>query len=149
VGHCELLPREALAPMVEFQRARDARLALALLRGAGESGRAVLVAGNGHVRDGDVPALLERAGVARDAIVNVGLLEAGPEADVEADHFDFAFFTPEAEREDPCEALRERLGGRDAAVPGPSVAIGQGRPASPTPAGPGSDGSLVAGRTAG
>jgi uncharacterized iron-regulated protein len=109
VDHCELLPRESLGPMVEFQRARDARLALALLRAAGKDGRAVLVAGDGHVRDGDVPTMLARAGVARDAIVNVGLLEVGAEADREAGRFDFVFFTPEAERDDPCDALRRRL----------------------------------------
>jgi uncharacterized iron-regulated protein len=112
-GHCELLPREALGPMVEFQRARDARLALALLRAGAGRGRAVLVAGNGHVRDGDVPALLVRTGVPRDTIVNVGILEAAtePEAadDTEADRFDFALFTEAAERDDPCERLRERL----------------------------------------
>jgi uncharacterized iron-regulated protein len=110
-GHCELLPRETLAPMVDFQRARDARLALRLLRAAGDGGRAILVAGNGHVRDGDVPALLERAGVARDAVVNVGLLEvdADGEIDPDADRFDFVLFTAAAEREDPCERLRERL----------------------------------------
>ncbi len=112
-GHCELVPREALAPMLEVQRARDARLAWSALRAADEQGRAVVVAGNGHVRDGDVPALLERAGVARAAIVNVGLLEVSPErftlADTKADQFDYAIFTPAAERDDPCEALRERL----------------------------------------
>lgn len=113
VGHCELMPRETLAPMVEIQRARDARLALALLRAEAVHGRAVLIAGNGHVRDGDVPALLVRAGVPRDAIVSVGLLEVDPEqttvAETEANPFDFAVFTPVAERQDPCQGLRERF----------------------------------------
>jgi len=120
-GHCELVPRAALAPMLAVQRARDARLALALLRAAGgpdrepgrAAGRAVLVAGGGHVRDGDVPALLVRAGVPRDAMASVGLLAVDPEApqvaDTAADRFDFAVFTPAAEREDPCEALREHF----------------------------------------
>lgn len=110
-GHCELLPREALAPMVDFQRARDARMALALRRAAGDDGRAILVAGNGHVRDPDVPALLVRSGVARAAIANVGLLEVDPdgEIDPDADRFDLVLFTAAAEREDPCDRLRERL----------------------------------------
>jgi len=113
VGHCELVPREALGPMVAAQRARDARMALALLRAAERHGRAVLVAGNGHVRRGDVPALLARAGVARGEIVSVGQLEVDPErptvAETAADRFDFTVFTPAAEREDPCDALRERF----------------------------------------
>jgi uncharacterized iron-regulated protein len=112
-AHCGLVPREALAPMVAMQRARDARLALALLRGAQHSGRAALVAGNGHVRDGGVPALLARAGVAPDEVLAVGLLEVDPAqtriADSEAHRFDAAVFTPAPEREDPCESLRERL----------------------------------------
>jgi uncharacterized iron-regulated protein len=114
-AHCELMPREALAPMVEIQRQRDARLAHVLLRGQADRGRAVLVAGNGHVRDDGVPDLLRRAGVGRGEILSVGLLEVDPDrprlADTEADRFDVAVFTPAAEREDPCETLRRHRGG--------------------------------------
>lgn len=117
-AHCGLLPREHLASMVELQRARDARLALALLRAASDHGRAVLVAGNGHVRDDDTPALLERAGVARVAIANVGLLEPGSDDDDRASRFDFRFVTPAAERDDPCESLRERFA---TPAPGPDA----------------------------
>jgi len=112
-AHCELVPRDALAPMLERQRERDVRLARLLLRGARAQGRAVLVAGNGHVRESGVPAVLARAGVEPGAILSVGLLEVEPgrtrvEA-TEAGRFDLAVFTPAAAREDPCERLRRRL----------------------------------------
>ncbi len=112
-GHCKLMPRDQLGPMVEFQRARDARMAGALLRGGGEDGSAVLIAGNGHVRWGGVPSLLVHAGVPREAVLAVGLLEVDPAAsepgETQASRFDVAIFTPAAEREDPCEGLRRRL----------------------------------------
>jgi uncharacterized iron-regulated protein len=114
-SHCGLIPRERLGPMVEIQRARDARMASALLEAAEARGRAVLAAGAGHVERGGVPALLERAGVPRDAIVSVAFLEVSPDAarveETSAREFDFAVFTPAAEREDPCEALRRRSSG--------------------------------------
>jgi uncharacterized iron-regulated protein len=111
-SHCELIPRERLGPLVEAQRARDARMAEALLRAAEARGRAVLLAGAGHLASGGVPALLERAGVPRGEIVSLAFLEVDPEharvEDSEADEFDLVVFTPAAERDDPCEALRRR-----------------------------------------
>jgi len=112
-SHCELIPREQLGPMVTMQRARDARMADALLRGAEARGQAVLVAGSGHARRPDVPELLERAGTARSATLSIGFLEVDPEPrrleDPEVQGFDVAVFTATAEREDPCERLRRRL----------------------------------------
>jgi uncharacterized iron-regulated protein len=112
-SHCELIPREQLDAMVEMQRARDARMADALLRGAEARGRAVLIAGAGHTLRAGVPALLERAGVASGAILSVGFLEVDPQErrieQTEASEFDLVVFTPAAEREDPCERLRRRL----------------------------------------
>lgn len=113
-SHCQLIPREQLGPMIEMQRARDARMAWALLRAAEAQGRAVLIAGAGHVAGGAVPALLERAGVAREEILSLAFLEVEPGRvrveDTEAGGFDLAVFSPAAEREDPCEGLRRRLG---------------------------------------
>lgn len=109
VAHCEQVPEEILAPMVEKQRARDARMANVLLRAAEQAGRAILVAGNGHVRHAGVEAVLVRAGVERSGIASVGLLEVGSEereiADTGADRFDFTILTPTIEREDPCKAF--------------------------------------------
>jgi len=112
-SHCELIPRSQLGPMVTMQRARDARMAASLLRGAELRGRAALVAGSGHARRAGVPAMLERAGVARAEVLSIGFLEVGPELhrieDGAVQGFDLAVFTAPAEREDPCESLRRRL----------------------------------------
>jgi uncharacterized iron-regulated protein len=122
-SHCELIPRDQLGPMLAMQRARDARLAEAVLRGEALAGAAVLVAGGGHVKPGGVPSLLERVGIPRPEILSIGLLEVAPEhtrvEDTDADRFDVAIFTPAAGREDPCERLRRRLGGSAGAAVSP------------------------------
>lgn len=105
-SHCEMVPREQLAPMVEIQRVRDAVLADALLDGAAAHGRAVLVAGTGHTRASGVPRLLELAG--ETGVLSVGLVAVDPERlDPRAygEDFDVLVWTPEIEREDPCVGL--------------------------------------------
>jgi len=119
-AHCDLLPEEALPRMVDVQLARDAHLARTLARAAeGHGEGAVLVAGAGHVRrDQAVPAWLERRGVA-GSLASVALTEvqrdaADPTAKLRERlgatiPYDWIWFTPRHPREDPCEALRERL----------------------------------------
>jgi len=117
-SHCGLLPEASIGPMTQVQRYRDAALAEALLE-AGENDSAILIAGNGHVRsDRGVPWYLFR--LAPDAsMASVVLLEitddaqtiddlimAGPGGTPVADYF---WFTPRAEREDPCEGLRQHF----------------------------------------
>jgi uncharacterized iron-regulated protein len=109
-SHCELVPREQLAPMVEIQRVRDAIMADAMLRGAEERGQAVLVAGTGHTRNEGVPRLLRMAGVEDAEIVSVGFVAVDPERSEPGEYgedFDVLVFTPGIEREDPCAAMRE------------------------------------------
>jgi uncharacterized iron-regulated protein len=110
-AHCNKLPREAAAGMVESQRLRDARFAAAalraLLRGGGDS--AVLITGNGHARtDRGVPAYLRVAGPDL-AVLSVGMIEIEPDADPAAAAgglpFDFVWFSGPVEREDPCAAF--------------------------------------------
>jgi len=107
-GHCGRLPAARLPNMRLAQRARDASLALTLLEVGGAP--ALLIAGNGHVRrDYGVPPLLTaRAPTAR--VVSVGFVEvtAGATPDPEAlrGRYDFVWFTPPVEREDPCAGLR-------------------------------------------
>lgn len=90
------------------QRARDASLALTLLDAGGAPAR--LIAGNGHVRrDYGVPLLLAaRAPGAK--VVSVGFVEvaAGATPDPESlrGRYDYVWFTPAVEREDPCAGLR-------------------------------------------
>ena len=103
-GHCGALPARLLPGMALAQRVRDAALARALLA-APPGTRAVLVAGNGHVRrDLGVPRLLRAAGVAAGDIEVWGYLEEGDAA--AAGGFDRLVRVPPAAREDPCKALR-------------------------------------------
>ena len=106
VGHCGALPKSMLAPMALAQRARDAALALAMVQAARQAApgaRVVLIAGNGHVRrDLGVPhdlAVLE----ATARVVSVAFLELedGRPGAVDGP-YDAAWFTPRAERADPC-----------------------------------------------
>ena len=107
-GHCGRLPASRLPNMRLAQRARDAALALSLLEAAGAP--ALLIAGNGHVRrDYGVPPLLAaRAPTAR--VVSVGFVEvaagATPDPAGLRGRYDYVWFTPPVEREDPCAGLR-------------------------------------------
>jgi len=108
-GHCGQLPPSALPRMTDMQRARDATMADALVTGA--PGGAVVIAGAGHVRnDIGVPVYLAARLPAKRAIA-VGFIEVDPERKAVGDYgrssgaplpYDYAWFTPAAEREDPC-----------------------------------------------
>lgn len=120
-GHCDLLPLEALGPMVVVQRARDGVMAQAL-RSTGPDG-AVLIGGKGHARlDRAIPYVLKQLdqSLANSAIVSIGMVGVQPDADSFADYletgdvlpFDFVVFTDRAEPVDHCEKLRERFSKR-------------------------------------
>ena len=91
-GHCGKAPEaKLLAGMVQAQRARDAQMASVLKPGS------VLIAGAGHARrDRGVPLYLGDAGLISIAFVEV---ESG-EADSAS--YDYLWFTPRAQRKDPC-----------------------------------------------
>jgi len=123
-GHCNLLPKAAIGPMIGVQRFRDAAMAGSLLEAAKRVGveGAVLIAGNGHARSdrGVGWYLRRRAPGAR--ITTVLLIEAQPgerdSARLLADApnspdggpaGDYVWFTPPWPREDPCEGLRKLM----------------------------------------
>jgi uncharacterized iron-regulated protein len=106
-SHCGAAPEaRRLAGMVEAQRARDSRMAevLARLRWSGS----VLIAGIGHVRrDRGVPLYLPDS-----QVVSIAFVEVQPGKDSPHDYyddfasassFDYLWFTPRAERQDPCK----------------------------------------------
>ena len=116
-SHCGQLPQEMLEPMALAQRARDAMMADRLLETVTADG-AVLITGNGHVReDRGVPAHLERR-VKDVSVLSVALLEVSPDALKPEDYaaavgatalpYDYVWFTPAMPEDDPCKALRER-----------------------------------------
>ena len=118
LSHCELIPKEGLRPMGVVQRLRDAVLADNLLSAAGKDG-AVLIAGNGHIRnDRAVPWYLTRRAPKAETLV-VMMLEVTADAAKPEDIVplapdgsptaDYVWFTPQAEREDQCEALRKHF----------------------------------------
>ncbi|GGB46907.1 hypothetical protein GCM10011316_18780 [Roseibium aquae] len=113
-AHCDLLPVAALPNMAAVQRYRDAYLADAL-RQTPDTGPAVLIAGNGHVRrDLGVPLYLQAAD---GRVLAVLMREVDPEmtrdeavAALSDSPADYVWLTPAIERPDPCAALRERFG---------------------------------------
>jgi uncharacterized iron-regulated protein len=118
-SHCKLVPRGTLGPMFNVQRLRDAVLADSLIEAAGD-GSAILITGNGHARaDRAVPWYLTRR-APQAKIVTVLLLEVEGQAKTPEDlapltpdgvpAADYLWFSPRAEREDQCEALRKRFG---------------------------------------
>jgi uncharacterized iron-regulated protein len=108
VGHCNLLPPEALPARARAQMARDLVMARSL-RPYVDRG-AVLLAGNGHVRrDIGVPFWLP-ADAARAAI-SIGVLENNDDgsAPESAADFDAYMTTQRAERADPCKGLARQI----------------------------------------
>ena len=107
IGHCNLLPADALPALARAQIARDLVMARSI-RTYVDRG-VVLLAGNGHVRrDIGVPFWLP-ADAARGAI-SIGVLERddGSVPESAAD-FDAYVITERAERGDPCKELAKRL----------------------------------------
>jgi uncharacterized iron-regulated protein len=107
-GHCGYRPPlPVLAGMVEAQRARDAQMATVMA--LADARGAVLIAGAGHARrDRGAPAYLPTE--LREATLAIAFLEveAGqPQPRPEyATLYDLVWFTPRAERPDPCKGFR-------------------------------------------
>ena len=102
-AHCDALPTNMLAGMVEAQRLRDAALARAVFAAMSNSGGPVVViTGNGHARkDWGFPAALEFALPEAD-ILSIAQFESAPENDVP---FDLWLVTDPVRRDDPCAAF--------------------------------------------
>jgi uncharacterized iron-regulated protein len=144
-AHCGELPAAHMGPMLLGQRSRDAQMAEAVIAAAKRSGAVVLVTGAEHARrDRGVPAYL--LGDAGDPVVSVAFREVFPEGAKPEEYseeegvaklpYDFVVFTPAAEREDPCEQLRERSRSRreqPAAAPATSTPAEAPKPAQPAP----------------
>ena len=118
VSHCDLLPDEAIGPMINVQQARDIAMATAMLDYGVEDG-AVLISGSGHARkDRGVPFVLDAKEPGR-SIVSIGLFEVREGATDFADYldegesalpFDFVMFTAKANDVDHCAALKKQMG---------------------------------------
>lgn len=119
-SHCGHATPPLVDGMLRAQRFKDAVMAAALREAAGRDGRAVLVAGNGHVRRGvGVPFYLPAL-----APVAVGVLEVTrgrtDPAELVGERFDYVWFTPRVDERDPCEKFAEQLERIKAMNPAPA-----------------------------
>lgn len=117
-GHCNLLPKAALKPMIMVQRATDAYLAKIVTDRTAEQG-AVLIAGSGHVRkDWAVPSFIKQTAPGA-SIISIAFFEVDPERPSPSDYvetiagsappYDFIYFTPKADLIDRCADLAEQM----------------------------------------
>jgi uncharacterized iron-regulated protein len=117
-GHCNMLPKTAVKPMIMVQRARDAQMALIMAATAPDRG-AVLIAGSGHAReDWAVPTFIKQR-LPNARIASVAFFEVAPERTTPADYveaiaglpapYDFIFFTPKADLTDHCAEMAEHM----------------------------------------
>lgn len=119
-AHCNLIPEDDIPNMTQVQRYRDAVMADSVLAAAAKSnGGVVLITGNGHARtDRGVPFYL-RSRAPQYRVLSIAMMEVedgardanklvpmSPEGQPAAD---FVWYTPRAEREDQCEALKAQL----------------------------------------
>ncbi|HEY2917383.1 MAG TPA: ChaN family lipoprotein [Candidatus Binatia bacterium] len=117
-SHCGHGSEESVKAMVGVQRARDAQMAQSLIA-AGDPDGAVLVAGTGHVRnDYGIPVYLT-AKAAGKRVVSIAFLEVDNQKTKPLDYalpysngrlpFDYVWFTPRVDDEDPCEKFKSQF----------------------------------------
>jgi uncharacterized iron-regulated protein len=119
--HCGLLPDTIVSSMVTVLTVRDTFMASMLVRSVHVTGAdaAVLIAGIDHTRsDRGVPWHLRRL-LPRENILSIGLIEVrdgktDPDSyaaafQTERLPFDYVWFTPRADAEDPCEKYSDEL----------------------------------------
>jgi uncharacterized iron-regulated protein len=107
-AHCGYAPTSAVDKLIDIQRLRDAHLALRMT----EAPRAVLIAGGGHAREDFGAPMYVRLNRPRARTVAVVFVPVGPEtslADYRVAPFDYVWFTPDTDDEDPCVVYRDAL----------------------------------------
>jgi uncharacterized iron-regulated protein len=117
-AHCGYASETQVNAMLLVQRARDAQMADSLAAADQQDG-AVLIAGAGHVRrDYGIPTYLaNRAPVA--SVISVAFLEVSQDRLEPTAYaaqfrrqgfpFDYVWFTPRVDDDDPCAAFEEQL----------------------------------------
>lgn len=99
-GHCNMLPTQAISPMVQGQIARD--IWMASVVNSVSSRMVILIAGNGHVRkDSGVFQWLSLENQAQTQVH--GYVERSEKSD--QDWFDRVYVMPSIDREDPCQVF--------------------------------------------
>jgi uncharacterized iron-regulated protein len=104
-GHCNMLPLQAIGPMVHGQIARDVWMASVVNKVQNRT--VLLIAGNGHVRkDAGVYPWLSPEKQGHTQVL--GYVERANTSD--ASWFDQVYLVPEVEREDPCRVFTQKPG---------------------------------------
>lgn len=119
-SHCGSIPRDSLKPMALAQRYRDAVLADTILTALSKRSSAVLMAGNEHVRkDRGVPWYIHQRAPEKKtlSILLVEVEEGKTDAAAYVPHdpdgkpaADYIIFTPRAQHEDQCAAMKKKDG---------------------------------------
>lgn len=108
-SHCGHADPPLVEGMFRAQRFKDAIMAAALTEAAGDTGRAVLVAGNGHVRrETGVPFYLPAVPSVSLGVLEVVRGQTDP-AKAAGGRFDYVWFTPRVDEQDPCTKFAEQL----------------------------------------
>jgi uncharacterized iron-regulated protein len=117
-SHCGYASEESVIAMVAVQRARDAQMAQSLIA-AGDPDGAVLVAGAGHVRsDYGIPIYLTANAVGK-RVISIAFLEVDNQKPEPHNYapayangrlpFDYVWFTPRVDDENPCEKFKAQF----------------------------------------
>ena len=118
-SHCGLLPKSAFTAMAAAQTYRDAFMAYQMVTAEKTIGRAILLAGNGHVRsDRGVPYFQRKMAPAK-ATITVMFIEVRPGKTKPEDYVprapdgkpatDYIYLTRAPPRPDPCIEMRKRF----------------------------------------
>lgn len=117
-AHCGYAPEESLRAMVDVQRARDAQMAQSLIAASDPNGT-ILVAGAGHVRnDYGIPVYLRQKAPDK-RVISIAFVEVDKQKTEPQSYallypngrlpFDYVWFTPRLDDEDPCEKFKSQF----------------------------------------
>ncbi|MBT5665408.1 MAG: ChaN family lipoprotein [Rhodospirillaceae bacterium] len=118
-GHCRLVPKRHLTPMVTIQRARDAVLADNAQKASGGKRGAVLILGANHARkDYAAPTVLNRLHPGHTSLT-MAFIEVDDELKAPSEYartfggdlipFDYIWFTPRANNRYYCAELKQKF----------------------------------------
>jgi uncharacterized iron-regulated protein len=118
-AHCGHASEESVKTMIGIQRARDAQMAQSLIAAAAGHDAAVLITGAGHARaDYGIPVYLN-AKAASKQVISIAFFEVAEQKTAPLEYarpygngrlpFDYLWFTPRVDNEDPCEKFKSQL----------------------------------------
>ncbi|MDH5572561.1 MAG: ChaN family lipoprotein [Gammaproteobacteria bacterium] len=116
-GHCHNIPESMINPMILSQRVRDASMSLSLLKS--KSAHRLLITGSGHARnDRGAPVYIDANNKQND-LVSIGFIEVIKDKYTPEEYikrwgddtlpFDYVWFTPRFDRDDPCVGFVEHI----------------------------------------